>query len=44
MDIDKQKEIQGYLTRAIPDIARKCNVMTGEVTAELKTMLQEGRL
>ena len=31
----QQKEIQAYLRRAIPDIARKCQCLADDVVAEM---------
>jgi hypothetical protein len=39
MTESKQKEISDYISRSIPDIARKCGVKSDEVLGVMKQMI-----
>ena len=36
-----EEEIKGYVLRAIPDIARKCNVKVDKVIKTIKEIINE---
>jgi hypothetical protein len=38
-----EEEIKGYILRAIPDIARKCNVKANKVIETIKKLYDENK-